>query len=276
MHRRVIRLSVVLLLTLAASVVVAGITSMTVAPSPIVVGNIAHYTANWTSESGGRDPDEFLWDYRCTEGGTIGEWMPVPADTTGEANYKWYLERRVGSYTVRCKAHYPGSSGNPPVPELISTRTLDVDVLGPDDDVIARGLGTDSTGFPIMNVTVWFSLANGTTAVGGYVEGYPQERIRLAGETEWSDWIGPVEDKFYLDGSTSTAQIVDLKWLSSAGFPNWDSLPVGSVLVDYWQENRMMITNCHGSPESFQFGASHYQHVKSGATTWKLTVVIDP
>lgn len=125
----------------------AGLTSITFNPSPIVVGYEITYTANSTPPPPMQSFWE--WDYRCTEGGTFDAWVPSPSSVT-YSNSKGYFEQKVGSYQVRCVAHYMDLS--------TSTLIKDVTVNGPDTDSIPSGLPIESngTGYPTMTLTVTF------------------------------------------------------------------------------------------------------------------------
>jgi len=238
----------------------AGITSIDVSPTPIVVGKSTTYTANCTPQ-----PFKWEWDYRCTEGGT-GSWTPSPPDTTSTRT-KSYYESSVGSYDLRCTAYYQGGGYPPPLPTT-STLIKSVTVNGPDADTITAGLNTNSSGYPVMTVTVKFQVRSGTTAIGPYTDGYPQKRIRRPQEEYDSGWIGPTEGVFYFFGSTG--EIIDVM---TAGGSGWGDILVDDVFDDFYQQNRMVINDCFATEVYYYFTERHFQKVKTGPYTWKLVEV---
>lgn len=50
----------------------------------------------------------------------------------------------------------------------------------------------------------------------------------------------------------------------------WDNLPIDAVFDDFYQQNRVVIPNCHGTDVYFHFTERHFQKRKSGAQTWQL------
>lgn len=185
--------ALIAVLVLVGSPTQAGITSISYTPDPIVVGKSTVYTANCTPQ-----PVKWEWDFRCTQGGTE-DWRPSPPDTTSTPT-KTYNESKVGSYDLRCKATYQGS-GNPPPPPTTSTLIKSATVNGPDADTITAGLNTNSTGYPVMTLTVKFQVRSGTTPIGPFTDGYPEERIRCPQDDFDSGWVGGGR----LVSSTSTA-----------------------------------------------------------------------
>lgn len=124
-------------------------------------------------------------------------------------------------------------------------------------------------------VEVRFIVVRGASQIGGYIDGYAQERVRhedhVTGFTHysagWPDFVGPTPERFYWD--ELSAEIVDIKSydMSKAAVQN---KPVGFVLADVHQTNRLVIKDCAGEDQYFQFPAKHFQMIKSGPDTWKL------
>ncbi len=195
---------------------------------------------------------------RCTEDGT-GSWTPSPPDRT-YGNVITYHESRVGSQELRCKATYLDMS--------TSTLTRGISVAGPNTDIILSGCNTDSDGFPIMVLTAIFEVRSGSTAIGIYTAGYPQERIRRPQLNTDSGWKGSYP-WFYFNPNKN---IVDEKSVTRLD-QTWDNLPVGEIFDDFYQQNRAVIPNCHGTNTYFYFDDVHYQKKKTGAQTWQLIQV---
>jgi hypothetical protein len=257
---RISRLALIGVFVLLGSSVLAGITSISYTPDPIVVGQATVYTANCTPQ-----PFKYEWDYRCTQGQT-GAWVPSPPETTS-TNTKTDYESQVGSFDVRCKAYYQGS-GNPPPPPTTSTSIKSVTVNGPDSDTITAGLNTESTGYPAMTLTVKFQVRSGATAIGIHTDGYPQERIRRPQSDFDSGWVDP-SSNYYFNGSTGEiidVKVVQLGWL-------WSNIAIGEVFDDFYQQNRMVIRDCFYNQVYYSFSERHFQKVKSAPYKWKLVQV---
>jgi hypothetical protein len=75
---------------------------------------------------------------------------------------------------------------------------------------------------------------------------------------------------------TATAEINDVKDVAING-PNslavWNSWPVGYVIFDQTQQNRLVIKNCHGAVNFDVTPVFHFQKVKVSATSWRLVFV---
>ena len=264
MIRCLTRTLMVFFILLVAALVLAGITSITVEPEPIVVGTAATYTAHTTSElSAG-----FRWDYRCTDGGTNGPWMPDPPDASGSPEIT-YHEARIGAYDVRSVwSYYEGPPYEPPKSD---TFVQPVTVWGPNADVIASGLDVESTGFPRMDVRLRFLLKRGGTTIGPYVEGYPQENLSFNGGTTWTGWQGPLPGAYFWE--SASCEIVDVKYHEINDPDWWNGIDVGTVLNDYLQRNRMVIKDCHGNDTAYEFPQRRFKHIKTGPQSFKVTLV---
>lgn len=248
--------TVILVFLVSASVLLAGLTSIDVSPFPIVVGRVVTYSALSTPPP--PFPSFYDWDYRCTEG-SVGNWNPSPPDRT-YTNMITYQESRVGSYDLRCKLTYGDLT--------TSTLTRGLTILGPDTDVILSGLNVNSTGYPQMTLTVTFEVRRGSTAIGMYTSGYPQERIRRPQFGFDSGWQGGWPDYYF----NPNKNIIDVKSVTRVD-NSWDNLAVGAIFDDFYQQNRAVIPNCHGVNTYFYFSDVHYQKQKTGAQTWKLIIV---
>jgi len=236
-----------------ASVLLAELTAINVSPFPIVVGHSVTYSAQSTPPP--PMPSMYDWDYRCTEG-TTGNWGPSPPDRTS-TNMIAYQESKVGSYDLRCKLTYSDNS--------YSILTRGLNVLGPDTDSILSGLNTNSAGYPQMTLTVTFQVLHGSTAIGIYTSGYPQERIRRPQDGFDSGWQGGWPAYYF----NPNKNIIDVKYFTRVD-QTWDNLPVGTIFDDFYQQNRAVILNCHGANAYFYFDDVHYQKQKTGAQTWQL------
>ena len=175
---------------------------------------------------------------------------------------------------MRCKGTFPAFAfpGNPnPPPPTTSTCVKSVSILGPTADNITAGLNVNSTGSPEMYIWVTFEVLCGTSRMGMMVQGYCQERVRRPTEVPPYDsgWVGPTPS-FFL----TYAGIQDYKRVvTMVPSPNWDALPDGTVIDDYFQQNRLVIQNCNGASEYFYFADRHFKLIKTGAQSWKLTEV---
>ena len=226
-------------------------------PPPHIVGNAITFVVTWN----GPQPQTFDWDWRCTEGGVTSLWSQVYRSTTPIFAYQ---DPYVGSYDQRCKATwlpYPPPGGTSQIIRPFST-------VGPNNDVLTQGNGVESTGYPTMSLMTKWQVRYQGTRIGGYATAVPGERVHESGEP-WSDWAdGNVPGVFYYNNAT--AEICDLKTITPVDQAGWDSIPVGTVLFDIYQQNRVKIKNCHGDWVTFEFGVHHFQQKKASATSWKL------
>ncbi len=227
----------------------AGFTSMTVATEPITVGYNVVYTANTNGADG--PPSPATWSFRATEGGNQGPWVYLIQQGFSLAR----TESKVGGFSVRCQATFANTQQQ--LHEIIRS----VSVSGPDRDLITGGLNVNSN---MEHLFVYFQVLNGSVPIGPQVAGVPEERIRRPDLGIDTGFVGPSSDYYLANDS-----IVDHKTFS-VGSPGYAALAVGAVFDDFYQQNRMRISDGFGVDQFFYFPERHFQRVKVNNTTWKL------
>ncbi len=234
---------------------------------PICVGPCAF---KYTAVHSGMDPiaDSYVWKYRCTADGVPG----TEFTHSSKSSVMETPEPRVGSYQVKCKATFP--DGEMGANTHDSEVTRGVTILGPDSDRIESGLDTDSyeaNGDSEMWLKVIFGVYCHDKKLGCCVDGFPQERIRRPPLTY--PWGGPGSVFFFECGDiTDWKFVVPLNQQGEVSWEDWNALPVGEVIDDFYQQNRMRINDCHGNPQDFHFTERHFQKKKSGPGTWELVL----
>lgn len=243
------------------------LTSITVVPSPpVLVGKGDTNTAN----DDGIPPINYAWDWRCLPN---GNWVTDPRATGPSLKSVYMLEQWVGTWETRCTGTYQGMGQ--PRTSVVTTQTQ---VLGPDNDIITSGLNnTNSTGFPVMSVTIRFRLRRGSNPIGmTLADPIPGEQIIRGGSGSWIWQSAP--GVFYLqansDGAGGTIDIVDVKVMdvgqSQLSLDRWNNTPLGAVVDDFYQTNGVKIRDCHGNHQTFTFVQRHFQRIKTGTQTVAL------
>jgi hypothetical protein len=245
----------------------AAVTQIAIKPGvPIVVGSSRTFQV-----VSSKPVSQYKIRWRCLEQPT-GLWSDPFSNGTGI--FGPFNEPRVGNREV--EGQTIAFIGMPPQP-VTSTLTRQYTVVGPDSDVIVQGLNTNSTGFPRMENEVRFIMKYSDIWVRGWIDGFPQERIRRPQKPPPNDdsgWVGPKPGEF----DWATEYFFDLKFVhlpNPQSIAHWNSLPVNTVFDDFFQQNRFVIRNCNGAFVYYYFEERRFQKVKSGAQTWTL-VQINP
>jgi hypothetical protein len=128
-----------------------------------------------------------------------------------------------------------------------------------------------SGGWPQMGILFQFTMKNGMTTIQGQIAGYPQERIRRPQaadpEDQDSGWQGPTPEVFWWNGVV----ISDYKTFEVLNGPAYEALQNGTVVDDFYQQNRFVILDCTlSSAVIYTFGERHFQKVKSGLHSFKV------
>lgn len=242
-----------------ATLALAGVGEIAETPTPITVGRLYHYSAD-VSEGA----SEFYWHWKCPDDAAwLPDWYP-PYDS-GEPAIDWF-EPRFGEQDIRLRVWF-SCSGEPPL-EYWGQTIRRIDVIPPDNDTIEAGLGEDSEGFPNMAVPVVFQIRSGPTECGGVIEGAAYERI----ERFWpwsrpyaifdSGWVGE-SDFFSLDSGGEIHDTKSYEILTYEGYLEWEALPVGAVIDEFYQTNLIEVKNCEGDEQNFIFARRKFQRQKA-------------
>ncbi len=266
MNRPVWQFLAALLLVLVVPRLPAAVTQIPVPPFSIPVGWSVGFTIQHSLPSGNLD-NNYSGQWRCLACDPPGAWTPDPAELQAtnsfilEPNSVGTREFRGGAYEETGLAEYAWSYG-----------TAQVTVVGPDSDLVTTPLdSTASSEDPLfMEMDVLFYLYAGTFLIGSNAEGAAQERIwraeQYGGTGQWGDWIGPTTGEFELIGE----MIWDFKTATVLDREAWDALSNGTVIDDFYQQNRVVINDCAGVPQTCTFAVHHFRKEKLGATSWRL------
>ena len=239
----------------------AAVTNITFNPNPIIVG----YSVNYTAVEDGTHPPaiSYEWSYRCINNGCVGNW--VTSGFTGQTVN--FIESRVGTQEIKCKATYPNPMLGQPQPT--STFTKMITVLGPDRDVIIAGLNTPTD--RNQRIVIKYRLQNGDTPLGISLPGYAQERVLIndpdTGVVD-SGWVPPAgtsNPNYYMEGNT----IVDSQAFNYSQ-ERWDAIPVGSVFRTVFLQNRWVTTDCCGQEVIYYLVNHTLRRRKVSATEWQI------
>ncbi len=232
----------------------ADITSITYTPSPIVIGNGVLYTAN---DNGTPQIKSWKWEYRCPG----ANWVAASGTNTC-LMYEGY----AGNYEIRCTASFQ-AAGYPPVQKPDQPFVINITINPPDSDGVVAGLNTPASIYG-GQVTIDFQLYSGGKKVGAYIQGTPEERIRRPQFGFDSGWSGPIAGTYFLHEGV-------IKDVKSASLPAdqqaaWDATPVGGVIDDFYQQNRLKSKDSCNTEKFYYFPEHHFQRVKVDANNWKL------
>lgn len=234
----------------------ATLTSINVTGQPVVVGDSISYRA--LENENAPWPTNFSWNYRCTVANAQGTWMNVPFATAA-----WTIqERNVGSYEIKATSDMSDGS--------VKSITTNVTVAGPTTDKVNESQLGAVLYFMMgpMPLNLEFAVMHGDRKIGPYPDGYPQYRIRRPQFDLDTDWTS--DPGYSLNGDTIVARVA----IEAADFNNgFADLADGSVVDDYYLQNRMVIRNCAGTNEYFNFPERHFRKVKVGGNAWKLVEV---
>jgi hypothetical protein len=226
---------------------------------------IVTYTAIYS----GSVPDSFTWEWRCTADSWTGDWELIQEGSYGVIDFGMGA---VGSFDVRCTAHYGANGMGQADPD--STVTTTVNFHGPDSDTITSGLNVDSSSMDqtgIMEVTLIFEVDWQSYRLGCCVDGYAQEWSRVPEDNINTGWINP-PDLWFDCGEI--IDIIKITVQTQQQQDYWNNLNEGDVIDhDVYKKNRMVIKNCHGDDEYFEFPERRYREIKTGPGTFKLVVV---
>jgi hypothetical protein len=270
MRRPVWPLPVALLVVLVTTVVPAAVTEILAPPFLIPIGWEVGLTIGHDGTEWGLDCFSGQWRW----GTEPGAWTPDPPHRQTDSTFLRMCDC-VGTHEFKGGAYeetYPGDVENPPQ-YAWSYLTKEFGVAGPDRDAYygPQDYVAWSEGPPLfMEADVLFYLYSGTLPIGQNVSGEAQERIRPYSQWgivgQWSDWAGPDAGMFELIGE----MIYDFKTLQVNNQQWWDSQPIGTVIQEFDQQNRVTLTNCDGIPQTFTFGVRHFRMEKIGAASCRL------
>lgn len=275
-------------------VMIGDVQSIAVDPAggPLILGDGAIYTIIYPPTD---NPDNFYFQYQCMEGGTPGPLQPVPANQAFGGTIT-YTEQTVGIYTVvgtEVNQIFMGANATPTL--VPSSKSIMVQVKGPDKEVITAGLNQDSTpGTGLLNGgminEVHFSLFVGDKPLGPGWSGYVEERIQHPQAAGIPNIDPSYVDSGYMGGSNdpnssvkefywdpNLRAIVDVKVVGIVS-PAFSAGNMGDVIDDFWQQNRLTALDCTdpGNPQIYYMPPHHFQKIKTGygfGASWKLVEV---
>lgn len=275
MRRPLWHFSAAILLSLYVPGTWAAVTEISLPPFAIPIGWEVGLTIHHNLISAGGDCYSEQW--RCLACDPPSAWLPDPANTQSESTFIRMMTQ-VGNYEFKGGAYEgdPGDAENPPV-YAWNYLTKQVTVVGPDRDVLFNMPLTASTSSEdplFMEMDVLFYLYNGSFLIGPNAIGDAQERIKSKGSNgqwgDWGNWVGPASGIFELIG---VGAIYDFKTVLVGNRAAWDAMPVDTVFAEYYQQNRMITTDCGGTPRTYEFAVRHFQMKKSDDTSWSLNEI---
>jgi hypothetical protein len=145
-----------------------------------------------------------------------------------------------------------------------------IEVKDPNRNTVS-GVDTDSTGFPVMQNELRFTLYYNDTPLGPCAVGTVQERIRR--EPPYADppfdsgWVGPAENFFF-----QSPDIVDRKITTPPA--GWDFMLNETVIDEFTQEVRITIPDWCGNEWIYtDVSPRRYRRVKTSGTTIQFQLV---
>lgn len=245
----------------------AAVTQIVVPPFQIPVGWEFGFTIQHSLPTG-HLTNNYSGQWRCLACDPPSAWTPNPANTQSTDEFilpalsVGAQEFRGGVYEETGENQYAWSYG-----------TGQFTVAGPDHDTFSspqtsNGVTNDEPLF--MEMDVLFYLYVGTLLIGENTTGDAGERIKrsvdFGGTGEWDSWTGTSIGEFELIGE----MIWDFKTATVLDRPAWDALPIGTVVDDFYQQNRVILNDCAGQPQTFTFAARHFRKKKAGPTSFEL------
>lgn len=249
----------------------AAVTQIPVPPFSIPVGWEVEFTIQHNLPDGNLE-NNYSGQWRCLACDPPGAWTPDPANTQSVGTFIHpsasigTQEFRGGVYEETGLAEYAWSYG-----------TAQITVVGPDRDHFSSPQDSNATSDDplFMEMDVLFYLYAGSLLIGDDVTGIAQERIKrepqFGGTGQWGDWLGPTIGEFELIGE----MIWDFKTATVLNRAAWDALPDDTVIDDFYQQNRVILNDCAGQPQTFTFATHHFRKKKTGSTSFQLYEV-DP
>jgi hypothetical protein len=258
-----------ILMASATTTQAAVLTSITYSPNPITLGNQVQYTAN---DDGTWPIGSYKWEYRCLGPSGPSNWI-VAFPTT---NIYTSVESRPGDFEVKCTATYKQLSPQSPPPP--SSVQISITIPAANADAVISGLntptncGSQSDNIAASALPLTFEVRVGRTAVGAYLSGTLEERIRRPqlDPPYDSGWQPGNQDLFIRNG-----QVIDNKTYTIAppdNLASYNTLSNGYVLDDFFQQFRITTTATAGCGNQvvMYLTEHHFKRYKSGAGQWSL------